>query len=226
MPGWMGAHATAEVERAISTKPSDKGPVEPDTKCNAALRSRGKLCGQPAGWGTDHPGIGRCKKHGGASPSYLGEVQRLAATRAVATYGLPVETNPHEALLQELMRTQGHVDWLRIQVGQLDVDTVAGPVGSEGTNDVGVHFHPRYEPDVMLRLYHTERKHLIAVAKACAEAGIEERRIRIAEEQGKLIATAITNVLKRLGVDMTDPEVPKVVRSELELLSAGEPVAA
>jgi len=35
--------------------------------CGARTR-RGSLCQQPAGWGTDHPGEGRCKLHGGASP--------------------------------------------------------------------------------------------------------------------------------------------------------------
>ncbi|MEA3401317.1 MAG: HGGxSTG domain-containing protein [Armatimonadota bacterium] len=35
--------------------------------CGAKTR-RGTPCKQPAGWGTDHPGEGRCKLHGGASP--------------------------------------------------------------------------------------------------------------------------------------------------------------
>lgn len=35
--------------------------------CGAKTR-RGTLCQQHAGWGTEHPGEGRCKLHGGASP--------------------------------------------------------------------------------------------------------------------------------------------------------------
>lgn len=35
--------------------------------CGAKTRSGGK-CKRPAGWGTEHPGDGRCKLHGGASP--------------------------------------------------------------------------------------------------------------------------------------------------------------
>jgi hypothetical protein len=35
-------------------------------KCGAKKKSGG-TCGRPAGWGTDHPGTGRCKLHGGAS---------------------------------------------------------------------------------------------------------------------------------------------------------------
>lgn len=35
--------------------------------CGARKRSNGEPCQLPAGWGTDHPGEGRCKLHGGAS---------------------------------------------------------------------------------------------------------------------------------------------------------------
>lgn len=36
-------------------------------KCGAKNRSGG-TCLQPAGWGTDHAGMGRCRFHGGATP--------------------------------------------------------------------------------------------------------------------------------------------------------------
>ena len=35
--------------------------------CGARTR-KGTPCRRPAGWGTDHPGVGRCKYHGGATP--------------------------------------------------------------------------------------------------------------------------------------------------------------
>lgn len=38
-----------------------------DQSCGAKTR-RGTPCKKPAGWGTDHVGIGRCKLHGGATP--------------------------------------------------------------------------------------------------------------------------------------------------------------
>lgn len=36
-------------------------------RCGGKTRSGGQ-CTQPAGWGTSHPGEGKCKLHGGASP--------------------------------------------------------------------------------------------------------------------------------------------------------------
>ena len=35
--------------------------------CGAKTR-QGTPCELPAGWGTDHAGVGRCKLHGGATP--------------------------------------------------------------------------------------------------------------------------------------------------------------
>jgi hypothetical protein len=43
-------------------------PASPGYYCNARKRGeegRGELCTLRAGWGTDHPGTGRCKLHGG-----------------------------------------------------------------------------------------------------------------------------------------------------------------
>lgn len=37
------------------------------TVCAAKTR-KGSPCQRPSGWGTPHPGIGRCKLHGGATP--------------------------------------------------------------------------------------------------------------------------------------------------------------
>jgi len=36
--------------------------------CGAKTKKDGTPCQRPAGWGTDHPGVGKCKLHGGASP--------------------------------------------------------------------------------------------------------------------------------------------------------------
>lgn len=36
-------------------------------RCGAKAKGTGRPCRLPAGWGTDHPGAGRCKLHGGAS---------------------------------------------------------------------------------------------------------------------------------------------------------------
>lgn len=51
--------------RIASPKSKTIKPVPSDTKCNGR-KSAGGLCQKPAGWGTNHVGQGRCRRHGGA----------------------------------------------------------------------------------------------------------------------------------------------------------------
>lgn len=37
----------------------------------------GERCRRPAGWGTEHPGWGRCKLHGGSTPYRHGRYSRV-----------------------------------------------------------------------------------------------------------------------------------------------------
>lgn len=182
-------------------------------KCGAKARS-GNPCGRPAGWGTSHPGTGRCKMHAGSTPTGIKAAQNEMATVAVKTYGLPVEVDPHEALLDELHRTAGHVAWLAMKVQGLEDEKLHGPVGG------GEHSHAREEPHVWVRLYQEERVHLGRIAKTCIEVGIEERRVRLAERMGELFAAALGRILEQLGV-ADHPDAPKVVRRELQVLEGG-----
>ena len=50
-------------------------------RCGAARKQGEGPCGQKAGWGTDHPGAGRCKLHGGASPIVHGRYSKVSAAR-------------------------------------------------------------------------------------------------------------------------------------------------
>src|SRR4051794_3610843 len=132
--------------------------------CNAKKRRSKDRCTQPAGWGTDHPGIGACKLHGGSVQSHRIAAKRTMAQQAVETYGLPRNIDPYHALAEELWRTAGHVAWLEAVVHEMEPDELAGPVGAEGESDDVTH-HARGEPSVWVRMYRDERKHLAEVAK-------------------------------------------------------------
>lgn len=70
------------------TLPAKRGeiPLHP-TKgypiCGARKRQGddGGICTQKAGWGTDHPGQGRCKLHGGAAPRKHGRYSTVTNVR-------------------------------------------------------------------------------------------------------------------------------------------------
>jgi hypothetical protein len=179
-------------------------------KCGAKTRNGGG-CKAAAGQGTDHVGYGRCKLHGGCTPSHVRKAKEQVAAEAVANYGLPREIEPHAALLEELHRTAGVVAWLGDVVGELDTPEGKGPLIEKTVFGE--------QASVWVKLHRDERKHFLDVAKTCVAAGIEERRVRIAEEQGRLLAAAVTGILEDLGV-ADNPGVPAIVRRHLSLVAA------
>lgn len=170
-------------------------------KCDANKTKGGGTCGHAAGWGTSHPGHGRCKWHGGCTPTHVKSAEAEIAEQAVETYGLPREIDALEALIEEVQRTAGHVRWLELKVHAL----------SEAELPTSV-----YPP-----MYRQERRHGLDVYRSAIGAGIAEREVRIAEQTGALIAQVITGVLKDLGV-ADRPDVPAIVRKHLMVVDGGK----
>lgn len=179
------------------------------SRCGARTRS-GNPCTQAAGWGTDHAGHGRCKLHGGNTPTHRSYGEKLIAAAAARTYGLPREVDPRDALLEEVHRTAGAVDWLRGQVEALDPDAVTWGVTEEktSTGKDGDSLTHSAAVNVWVQLYQQERKHLVDVSKAAISAGIEERRVKLAEQQGALLAGVIRGILGDL--DLTPAQAARV----------------
>lgn len=178
-------------------------------RCGALKRDgSGDHCGQAAGWGTSHPGIGTCKLHGGATANHEARASLELATRAVTTYGLPRDVDPHTALLEELHRTAGHVAWLGAVVAALEQDDLWARVGG------GQGAIPGAEPHVWVRMYQTERALLTKVAKTCHDVGIEERRVKLIEDAGREFASFARGLAAGLGVQ-DHPQLWDVFRTEI-----------
>lgn len=188
------------------------------------LARGGGPCDLAAGARTDHLGHGRCSYHGGNAPSGKLHAQREAASAAVATYGLPRTIDPTDALLEEIHRTAGHVDYIAAQIRDLDPDGLVW--GLTESADVQASEFPGTNTkhaaaiNVWLELYHRERRHLVDVCKAAIVAGIEERRVNLAERQGELAGQALRAILT--GLALTDAQralVPTLVRTHLAILA-------
>lgn len=187
----------------------------------------GQVCHRPAGWGTQHPGIGRCKLHGGNTKNHQTNAQMEIARRAVVTYGLPREVAPDVALLEEVHRTAGHVAWLGEVVAGLERDDVTWGLAEEvrkGSGEFpGTDATEKAGVNVWVQLYQAERKHLTEVCKTALAAGIAERQVRLAEQQGALLAGVIGRVLDAL--DLTAEQrarVSEIVPRELRAVAGGE----
>lgn len=201
---------------------SEQAPDKEATLCGAKKTKGGGTCTLVKGFGTSHVGYGRCKHHGGSTPAGVISAERERVRTSILTYGGPIEVEPGVALLQEVHRTAGHVAYLGTIVADLEKAQLTGPVGSEGVTEGGIIMHPAYKPSVWLEMYHTERTHLARVCKMALDAGVAERQVRVAEQQGELFAGAIRAILTDLGV-MGDPRAPEIVRRHLMALPSGEP---
>lgn len=222
----------------------------PHARCSSHRRD-GMPCGQPPMTGQRvckmHGG-----KTPRAMEAAARRVAEAEAARQVATLGLPVDISPTEALLQEVQWTAGHVHWLRGKVQELDAQVThfTEPEDDDGERELFSH-HPNHArhglvwgtktvtdkrssenpgvdtveasgPSIWYELYAREREHLVKVCAAALKAGVEERRVRLAESQGDLVATAIRRILDALGLTSEQQAlVATVVPRELRAM-AGE----
>ena len=177
-------------------------------QCVATSKQTGKRCQRQL-----KDGVRVCRYHGGAAPAVKAAAQRRGqaerARRAVATFGLAVEVAPEVALLEEVHRTAGHVAWLAALVAGLDRAQL------RQYDQVGLQ-----RPSGWVELYQTERVHLVAVCKAALAAGVEERRVQLAERQGELVAELLTTAVRAAGMSREQEEAAyAAVRGRLARLT-------
>lgn len=201
---------------AESGDPSN--PVHP-RRCTAR-RTDGEPCGR---WAIAGGVV--CPSHGGATGRAKAAAERRVATasaRAIAqSLGVAIETDPHRALLDEVHRAAGVVAWLGSQVAALDRTAVTfgvtktvegGPQG--GTTE------RRAAVNIWVQLYGEERDRLVRAAKAALDAGVEERRVELAEHTGLMIVEMITSVLN--NIDLTNEQrrsADKAIATQLRLVA-------
>lgn len=208
------AQALTKPPSATGRKRSKKAA---DTKCNARVKSGDGYCGRPAGWGTDHKGQGRCKLHGGSTPLHQVSAEIATAREAVNELNLSREIHPMDALLEELWRTAGAVEWLGQKVGSIEEDSLVAPTGG------GQGAIPEWKVNVWVGFWESERSHLAKVSKLCLDAGIDERKVRLAEHQGQTIAKVLQGVVSDLGLTKAQQDkVPELVRRHLSVAVEGE----
>lgn len=162
-------------------------------RCIGTNRAGGR-CGRVA-----IPGGRVCWYHGGAAPQVqAAATRRLEVDRAkaaVVTFGLPRDIDPHDALLEALHRSAGHVQWLAEKIAGFESDADLKQIDVSGKFE---------RPSVWTEIYQAERHEMARVAKACLDAGIEERRVTLAEEQGRQLSTLIRDVIGDVFRLLTD----------------------
>jgi hypothetical protein len=195
-------------------------PRWPNTKLCGANKTdgSGETCKHPAGWRTDHPGIGQCRLHGGSTQNAKKNAESVKATEYVRTFGLPRDISPTRAILEEVHRTAGHVAWLGDVVATLkEADVVRGVKRVRTTPDGKKITDLEAAVSMWVKLYQEERKHLVQVCKAASDIGFNEMELRLAQRQGELLAGVIQAILGDLFLtDKQQELVPIVVPRHLQ----------
>lgn len=198
----------------VAGPPLNLGPPQ---ICGAE-KPGGLTCMQPAGYNTAHLGYGPCSAHFGSTARGNQRAAKEAGWELVQFYGMPKQTHPSEALMDEVRRTAGHVAWLGAQIATWEM------------NEENFKLGPSDALKGWLALYHAERDRLAKFSKMALDAGIQERQITLAEQTGERIAMTVSRILETLNLNDDQKRlIPMVVPSELrrmrkELFIEGEVV--
>jgi hypothetical protein len=168
-------------------------------------------CMKKKGWGTDHPGIGACKYHGGNAATHRAAAERQ---RQIEFMGRPKEISPIDAIIWAIKVTAGEVEWLSSQIAEINDENKWIEFTITGQQ---MHVFQRARADAMDRL--------VRYSKDAIALGLAERAVRMAETFGASIARLLAGIYNDMDLTPAQKSVwPVIVRRHLILLEGGNPV--
>lgn len=198
-------------------------------KCGAIGRG-GTPCARPAGWGTGHPGVGRCKHHLGATKRSEKAGALALARRQATVMGVETDVDPHEAILKCIRICHGEVIYASERIAELAPEDAVGPVvtirprkgeyGMEAHDDNVEELGP-VAVNIWIEVRRRAMRDLVDFSKAAIVAGIAEREIELAEAHAQMLAEAMRNFARAMGFDPADPAVRTALRGSLALIEGG-----
>lgn len=202
----------------MTTGPTPDGH---DGYCGGNKKQGEGTCTQRAGWGTAHPGTGRCKLHGGSTPSHIANAQERQAQALVdakvrALWPGLGEATPVKDPVASLERLAGALEQLVDESGRRvsQLQNVAG----------GEHLTQLRAEVVLL-----ERAlgHLRGVLVDMARLGIAERHVQLEQERAQLVTAAFLAALEVAGLapGVRSAVVDRFLAGLEPLMGSGEVVA-
>lgn len=146
-----------------------------------------------------------CRHHGGS----VKRVKRAAArrvalqgiTREAARLGQHLDVDPLQAIVEMVREAAGNVAAYRLGIDGLGIE-----VAADGS---GVAFPSSYDDKgkrdpalahILVEMYNGERERLVRFSKMALDAGIEVKRLELAQEQASRVADAIRAAVDASGV--------------------------
>lgn len=187
-------------------------------------RRKGDPCSRPA-----LSGQRVCQYHGGATQAAKAAAeQRKAAeeshrqlTKLANSLGEQSDvTDPSEIVLEQIQWRHGHVRWLRTRAMAIaPKQAVWGRTKKKvGGDDHGVTSEAK--PNIWWQLYFQASGELEKLCIEAIRAGLEERRVKLAEQQADALVGMLDGLLIDLGRDPNDPQTAETVERHLRALSA------
>ena len=190
------------------------------------------VCQRSAGAGTTHHGKGFCDYHqwqvssettNATTPrNELTYAMKQAAERS-KFFGDPRSIDPHSVLLEEIGRSAGIVGYYEGKLQEFrDWGLTDEQIISQKTLKDGE------KPSVWMELFNTEREHLVKTCIAAIKAGVAERKVQIAEQQGRMIAAMLFAFMHDPEIGLTPDQMlkaPGVIRRHMLSLPQANPVA-
>lgn len=184
-------------------------------RCGARRLKHADSCSLPAGWGTDHVGVGRCKLHGGATQSHTQKAQVVIAQRQAAEWGARLDVTPAAALFELVQAKAGEVAYWDGRVRALTATDLASQslvTKSEvGEGPMGMVDMTTRTPSAhaFVTMLHKAQDQLAAYSAAAIKAGLDAELVKAATLQGQatIRAIAVAIDIARAQPDLSAEEI-------------------
>jgi hypothetical protein len=151
-----------------------------------------EFCGLRAGWGTDHPGTGRCRLHGGNTPGQRVKAVREIAEREVRAVLAELDVQPVEDPLTALAELAGQAVAWQKAIADI-VNRLGGDVRYEGRAGAE-------QLRAEVGLYERAMDRTNTVLSTIARLDIDGRLARIEEAKAQVLMDAVQAGLAAIGV--------------------------
>lgn len=196
---------------------------KPHPRCIAHIKS-GDRKGEPCMMWPERGGT-TCRKHGGARAVARNAAarnrQRDEALAAASLFGAPIDVDPSQALLDLVHWTAGEVAYWRGRVRLIEEKDLTWGKTKKVSGGPMAGTTREAAPNIAYVMLTESSNRLATYATAALKAGVEERRVQLAESHGLLVAGVIQRILGQLELTPVQQAlIPDVVPRELRALSA------
>lgn len=177
-------------------------------------RVKGQPCTQRKGWGTTHPGIGRCKFHGGRSITHRIRAAKQQIANELRVLAMPTDVNPIQSLYDAVRVAAWREAGLRAMLQQRT--SLAGP---DHLGDA--------RPDVIWQMHDVALKRKAEIASMAVNAGLDARMVELAERESDVLFRCLEDFATAAGVSVDLREKGyAAVRARLDDVIGAAPVGA